>query len=335
MKRQRTPSTQIDGSVEVGTQHGGKTAGVNVETINKAKIEIAAIEKASITLSQENEAVLIEKVIENLNKQLGITLATLKAGDVKVPGEAAREIGSLIDEVDTKGLPVSPASLYHLGMIAASAKDAEKAVHYFRKVVQSDPNYADAYRAIAWLQQMRAVEEIEKMNLDSASAFLREASEAALHTKDLESLVQQGYNAKTMAQVADSQGMTKEATAYYKEAASLFLEVLAENPDTAGALNGLGNVYFARGELDEAIALFTHAVRLDPDYTAAYHDLAIAYEAKMNADEDHALEWCRKARTAWNRAFRLVKEDPGFSKEMRESILERIDVLGEQCGDEK
>lgn len=335
MKRQRKPSTQINGSVKVGTQRGGKTAGVNIEEINTAKIGEARIEEAHVTLSRENEAVLIEKVIESINTRLGITLDSLKSGEVTLPAEDASTIEATIDEVETKSLPVSPASLYRLGIFAASAKDTEKAVHYFRKATQSDPNYEDAYRGIAWLQQMRAVEEIEKMNLESASELLREASEASIHTKDRESLVQQGYTAKTMAQVAESQGMTKEATAYYKEAASLFLEILAEDPDSAGALNGLGNVYYARGELDEALALFTHAIKLDPDYTAAYHDLAIAYEAKMNADKDHALEWCRKARKAWNRAFRLVKEDPGFSKEKRERILERIDVLDEKCGDER
>jgi hypothetical protein len=69
---EKRPSTQIKGSVEVNSQHGGKVSGVSIETIREAEIREAEIKEAVVTLSPENEDALIEKVFENINDQLGI-----------------------------------------------------------------------------------------------------------------------------------------------------------------------------------------------------------------------------------------------------------------------
>jgi tetratricopeptide (TPR) repeat protein len=332
---EKKPSTNITSNVTANTLHSGEVTGVSIGTVGDAHIGEAQIKDAHVRLSPETEDVLVEKLIESINNRLGITLDSLKSGTAEIPEEDQRTVNTVINEIETKEVPISPSSLYKLGMLAASAKDHEKAVRYLRRTIQSDPDNKDAYHAIAWLQQMRAVEEIEKGNLKPASALLKEAHEAALHTNDLGSIVQQGYNVKTMAQVAEAQQKKNEATAYYKEAATIFLDVLAVDLNNAGALNGLGNVYHSLGELDEAIAQYTHAIEIVPTYTAAYHDLAIAYEAKMRVDDVHAYDWCQKACEAWNRTFQLAKNDPGFSKGARERILDRIDALDKRCGERK
>ncbi len=154
-----------------------------------------------------------------------------------------------------------------------------------------------------------------------------------MHTDPLgpSALTQRGYIAKTLAQVADAMNDHASKQKYYEEAARLFRHVAQQEPDNAGAHNGLGNIEHALGNTDAAIASYKRAIDLLPTYTAAHNDLALAFEDKMESDPTHKEEWCIRAVQEWQRTYELAPEDPGFSADNILKIGQRITWLQQQC----
>ncbi|MGC9396960.1 MAG: tetratricopeptide repeat protein [Anaerolineae bacterium] len=236
-------------------------------------------------------------------------------------------------EVAARGIPISAQALCHLGRLAASRRQYEEALSYFRQATQADPQYSDAYEAIVGLQQSRAMQDIQARNYDAAMSKLAEARTAAMHTDPLdpEALALRGYIAKTLAQIYEARGNLSERQTYYDEAARFFSHVVQLDPNNAAAHNGLGNVEYARGNLDRAIAAYRRAVELIPYYTAAYHDLALTFEGKMEAEPQHRNKWCKEALRAWREAYRLAPNDHTFSERDVVRIGQQILWLEQQC----
>ena len=69
------------------------------------------------------------------------------------------------------------------------------------------------------------------------------------------------------------------------EAERIFRQVLAKQPDHAGALHLLGVLAGQGGRLDAAVELIRRAVRFNPDYAVAHNDLGIALQSKGQLDE--------------------------------------------------
>jgi tetratricopeptide (TPR) repeat protein len=212
-------------------------------------------------------------------------------------------------------------------MLAAYDRDYEAALAYFRQAKQADPEYADAFEAIAWLQQARARDDfILREDYDAAAARLVEAREAAMHTDpvDASMLALRGYIAGTLAQLAEARKDQADREKYHLEAARLFEQATQLDPDDPSAQNGLGNALAHTGNLDGAIAAYRRAIALQPSYASAHHDLALAYEDKMRADPAHAAEWRQKALDTWRKAYELAPEDSGFSADYIVTIGRRI-----------
>jgi len=60
------------------------------------------------------------------------------------------------------------------------------------------------------------------------------------------------------------------------EAAAGYRQAIAERPDYAEAINGLGSVLFKRGDKEEAIAQFKKAIAVNPKFKLAYFNLGYA-----------------------------------------------------------
>jgi tetratricopeptide (TPR) repeat protein len=95
------------------------------------------------------------------------------------------------------------------------------------------------------------------------------------------------YIYKTLSQTYDSAGSPERAREYADLAASVFERAFAGDAekryspsDRASAFNGLGNIYYQRGDFDQAIKLSLAAVQLAPDYAYAWHDLFGALVAR-------------------------------------------------------
>jgi len=100
--------------------------------------------------------------------------------------------------------------------------------------------------------------------------------------------LQLGYLCKTQAQVQDAAGQRSEADRSLELALAMFNRVGQKAGDgdvaeKAGAFNGLGNVYFARGDLDAAESSYRRALELAPDYSYAWHDLLLVHLRRAEA----------------------------------------------------
>lgn len=336
----------------MGKVEGGKVAGVVIGKV-KGKLTIRStvnqIEKKIVkgdfvdrqTITNNIMALgpqVLDEIVNRIAAMQGIDKQTLQnLGTQTVPENVSRQIAEVEaahKDVAAKGLPVSVQAFYQLGMLAAYDRKYQEALDYFRQATQIDADCSDAYVAIAWMQQYRAMDDIDAQNYKAAIEKLDDARGAAMHTDPLDpnALTQRGYIAKTLAQVAEAKNDQPKRQKYYEEAAKLFQHVVQLEPNNAGAHNGLGNIEHALGNIDAAIAAYQRAIDLVPNYTAAHHDLALAFEEKMNDEPTRSDDLCKKAIQEWQRTYELAPEDPGFSADNILKIGRRITWLKQQCG---
>ena len=245
-----------------------------------------------------------------------------------------KEVELAQKEAEAQGVTLEPKDAYRLGTLAMYRRDYDSALDYFRKAAKNDPEYTQAFAAVAWILQRQAMSDMNNQDYDAAMSKLSYAYVAAARTDPLDShgLALRGSIAKTQAQIADIQKDQTSRHKYYSEAARMFKGALNLDSSDAGAWNGLGNVEYAEGDLDAAIEAYNKAIELIPNYTAAHHDLAIAYERKMQLDPAGALEWCQKALAAYKQTYHLAPGDPGFTSEKILWIGQQILRLEQQCG---
>lgn len=332
----------IDGTakgVEIGRVKGEVTIQSTVNHIEKKIVKGDYVRRQEIT---NNIMVLGPQALDEITNRIaamqGIDKQTLQnLGTQSVPENVSRQIAEVVaaqKEVESRGVPLTPQAAYQLGMLAVYNREYETSLAYLRLATLSDPEFSDAFEAIAWLKQSRAMDDLNARNYTAAMEKLSDARSAALHTDPLDpsALAQCGYIAKTMAQVAEAMNDQLSRQKYYEEAAKLFQHVVQLEPNNAGAHNGLGNIEYALDNMDAAIAAYHQAIELLPNYTAAHHDLALAFEGKMKSDQMHKDDWCTKAVEEWQRTYDLAPNDPGFSAEYILKIGQRITWLKQQIG---
>ena len=245
-----------------------------------------------------------------------------------------KEIQLAQKEAEAQGVTLEPKDAYRLGTLAMYRRDYDSALDYFRKAAAGDPEYTQAFAAVAWILQRQAMSDMDRQDYDTAMNKLSDAYDDAARTDPLDSygLALRGSIAKTQAQIAGIQKDKANRHKYYAEAARMFNGALKLNSSDASAWLGLGNVEYAEGNLDGAIEAYHKAIDLKPNYTAAHHDLALVYEWKMQLDPPGALEWCQKALAAWKEAYHLAPNDPGFTSEKILKMGQHILELEGQCG---
>ena len=155
--------------------------------------------------------------------------------------------------------------------------------------------------------QVRAVELVQDGNLDRAMEELREGLSLMMELIPLAPPglgldVQLGYLYKTIAQVLDASGHRDEADHYIELAFTTFLQVkdagIAKGrnwEDIASAINGIGNAYHARNDLEKAIHYYRLALEILPRYAYAWHDLFAACDARARNGGAIDVETMREA----------------------------------------
>jgi tetratricopeptide (TPR) repeat protein len=303
--------------------------------VGKIEGDLTVVDRRTIIQLVVNSGpAALEAVVKQLTAVLNLDKRTFLTAP-EAPSQVDQQIGEITaaeQEIAARGIATTPQAAYHLGMLAAYRRAYDTALAYFRQAMEADPEYADAFEAIAWLQQSRAEDDLFAQRYDAASQRLAEARAAAMHTDptDTHALALRGYIAKTLAQLADARHDKANREKYYTEAARLFEQAAQLDPASSSAQNGLGNVQHALGNLDAAITAYSRAVELVPGYAAAHHDLALAYEGKMQADQRHAGTWRRKALREWLAFCRLAPSDPGFSEEYIQAISQHSAQLASQ-----
>ena len=175
--------------------------------------------------------------------------------------------------------------LYLKGLSALdrfTAADAQAAQDYFQQALKLDPNYADAWAALA-ATYMR-LSEISTLPLKEALPKIHAAVEKAL------ALNPRNVNALVALGLADANDNR------IAEAKTEFEQALSIDPSNADAHLNYGLVL----PLRQALAQEQEAARLDPEDATAQNDLAVQYQDL--ADWPHAM-------AAWQALNKLSPHD--------------------------
>lgn len=184
--------------------------------------------------------------------------------------------------------------------------------------------------------QIRAVELTAGEEFDRALDELRagDALSAALVAEwpdDPQLALARGYLLKTMAQVLQTSGVPELAGHAARRAVDSFRQAAALGADgmaaatLAQAVNGMGNLLQATGDLDGATEAYRRATELYPGYAAAWHDLYAVLVQRAPVD-------VAAARAAFDQLRARGQGSAGLSQRYLDSIERRLFVLERPIG---
>jgi len=159
----------------------------------------------------------------------------------------------------------SAEGLYYTGLLHLWTEDFEKALIYFQKAVEKDPNYADAYFQIGYCYG-----QLKQYN-DAIKAYKQ-----AIRIKP------------DYAEAHYSLGVAYGSLGRWSEAIESLKQAIRIKPDYAAAHYNLGVAYGSLGRWSEAIESFKQAIRVKPDFAEAHCNLGVAYI--ITGDKSSALD---------------------------------------------
>ena len=266
-------------------------------------------------------------------EELGLTEAAVRSiEEAPLPEHEDRQVAAFIgarERLAREGYGVTPETDYRLGKLAAFRRDYDMAELRLRRAVRARPHWPEAVESFMWLEQSRAMHDLNRQEVARAETRLIEAQEVGRRSKlDLEPIRNlQGYVEKTLAQTAGLAGDPRARRLHLKKASDHFGSVLKMTPKDPAAWNGYANVNHMLLNFSEAEKAYKKAIRLLPTYAAAHHDLALLFEEKSKLDRTHQKRLLRRALDSWKQTYPLAEMDPGFSPEDLQLIEQRITDL--------
>jgi tetratricopeptide (TPR) repeat protein len=173
-------------------------------------------------------------------------VAQLQAG-------ASRTLGELV-LATRRSQRASAERFYMQGLGFLSRDDCEKALPYFKKATDADPDYADAWAQTGFCNGMLG-----------RHAEALKASRQAIRLKP---------------DSPDSYLSLGSAFAYlgqFKESADAYKQALRLDPNNADTHFALGLTYGKMGRTEDEIQAYKQAIRLRPDFVEAFEKLAQGY----------------------------------------------------------
>lgn len=143
---------------------------------------------------------------------------------------------------------------YMQGLGFLSRDDCDKALPYFKRATDADPNYAEAWAQIGFCNEMlghheeaiKASKQAIRLKPDSAESFF-------------------------------NLGLAYAYLSQYKDSADAYKQAIRLDPYNADAFYALGLTYGKLGRADDEIQSYKQAIRLKPDHAAAYERLGLGY----------------------------------------------------------
>jgi len=172
---------------------------------------------------------------------------------VQLQAGATRTLGELV-LATKKSQRASAERFYMQGLGFLSRDDCEKALPYFKKATDADPDYADAWAQTGYCsgilgrhaEALKASRQAIRLKPDSPESYLNLGSSLA------------------------NLGQFKESVDAYRQALRL-------DPNNADTLFVLGISYGKLGRAEDEVQSYKQAIRLKPDFTEAYEKLAQGY----------------------------------------------------------
>ena len=149
---------------------------------------------------------------------------------------------------------------FGLGISLFATNNRWKASGEFRKVIQLDPTFQDAYK---WLGDLL---------VNSPRRLYDQAIQAYLKAVEL---------APDNAEAFVGLGDARQAKGQYDEAIAEYQKALALEPENARVHYGLGKIYYNEKQLyHEAVTEYQRAIQMDPKFLEAHLSLGEIYEEK-------------------------------------------------------
>lgn len=164
-----------------------------------------------------------------------------------------RTLGDLVTET-SKNKRTMAERFYMQGLGFLSRDERDKALPYFKKAVDADPAYADAWYQIGYCNVM----------LGRYEEAIKASTQAIkLKPDSAESYINIGY-----------------ANFYlqkYDEAVKAYRQAIRLDSENADAQYTLGLAYNKLGQTEQEVLAYKQAIRIKPDYTNAYERLGLGY----------------------------------------------------------
>ncbi|MDQ3818184.1 MAG: tetratricopeptide repeat protein [Acidobacteriota bacterium] len=173
-------------------------------------------------------------------------VAQLQAGQSRTLGE--------LDVATRRSQRASAERFYMQGLGFLSRDDCERALPYFKKATDADPNYAEAWAQTGFCNGM----------LGRHAEALKASRQAILLRPDSP----ESYS--NMGSAFAYLGQFKDSVDAYRQA----IRLDPNNPDTYFAL---GITYSKMGRTEDEVQAYKRAIQLRPDFIAAHEKLASAY----------------------------------------------------------
>ncbi len=186
------------------------------------------------------------------------------------------------------GFSKSYKALTSLGVHYSDEEEYEKAIEYYLKSLEINPNFNITYNNLGNTYQKvekydAAIKEYEtaiRLNgnyyeayANMGNAYKRlEKYDAALANYEKALSIKDSY-----VDARFNLGVTYGDLGREDEAIEAYGKVVKEDPYHAEAYNNLAVIYRDRGMIEKAIETFKAAVKRDPEYADAYYNLAIMY----------------------------------------------------------
>jgi TolB-like protein/tetratricopeptide (TPR) repeat protein len=164
-----------------------------------------------------------------------------------------------------------------------SDTDLKKAIDYFKRATELDPDYALAYAGLADCYQLRSYYRYDELPGDQAYQRAMEPANKALA---ISPNLAEAYVARAGARYLADKPAIASIEADYKKAITL-------NPNLATARLRYGWFLYFRGELDGAITEMKLAQSLDP--LSPTNSSALGSVLTLARQYDEALKYCRRA----------------------------------------
>jgi tetratricopeptide (TPR) repeat protein len=207
--------------------------------------------------------------------------------------------------------------LLQLGNTFLLENNNDEAIVHYKKAIEIDPNYKDAYYNLGncYQENDEAIIHYKKVleldsnykeayyNLGICYQETKNNDEAIIHYKnaiELDSNYKKAYN---------NLGNCYQETNNYYEAMIHYKQTIEIDPNYKEAYNNLGICYYKTKNNDEAIIHYKKAIELDPNYKEAYNNLAYVYLFNKDYKEGFKLyeyRFLNRKNDACNRIYRSI-----------------------------
>jgi len=236
-----------------------KKSDVSIENENDRTLNPLSTEDKTPLKSPEQEA----RIGKRQSPSAALTDQTIKKPSPVLPKQEAPAKPVNAEPETGKNQTITSEVLIHFnqGVDLTHRRDYAKAIQAYRKVIELDPGYAEAYNNLGIIYQ-------ETGDSDRAlSAYQKAIETNPRYEKAFNNL-----------------GVLLYLKGRYEESMQGFQKALTINTDNIETHINLGTLFKKQGRVDQAIASYHRALAINPLYGEAHYNMGLLYEQTENME---------------------------------------------------